>query len=83
MAFTGYGSVFGELDSYRDIVMRGAFTQSLKEDFTDKNRKVPMLWQHNSWAPIGVYIDIHEDAKVFSSKASATWKSSRARNATP
>lgn len=61
--FTGYGSVFGELDSYRDIVMPGAFTQSLKEDFADKNRKVPMLWQHNSWAPIGVYIDIHEDAK--------------------
>jgi HK97 family phage prohead protease len=61
--FTGYGSVFGELDSYRDIVMPGAFVKSLREDFAEKNRKVPMLWQHNSWAPIGVYTEIYEDAK--------------------
>lgn len=61
--FTGYGSVFGELDSYRDIVMPGAFKKSLKEDFGDKDRKVPMLWQHNSWAPIGVYEVIREDDK--------------------
>lgn len=61
--FTGYGSVFGELDSYRDIVMPGAFKKSLKEDFKDKDRKVPMLWQHNSWAPIGVYEVIREDSK--------------------
>lgn len=60
--FSGYGSVFGELDSYRDIVMPGAFKKSLKEDFTDKKRKVPMLWQHNSYAPIGVYTDIYEDS---------------------
>lgn len=61
--FVGYGSVFGELDSYRDIVVKGAFAKSLKEDFIDKNRKVPMLWQHNSWAPIGVYTEIYEDSK--------------------
>jgi HK97 family phage prohead protease len=61
--FVGYGSVFGELDSYRDIVMPGAFKDSLKEDFADKGRKVPMLWQHNMYAPIGVYTEIYEDAK--------------------
>ena len=61
--FVGHGSVFGELDSYRDIVMPGAFKKSLKEDFSDKDRKVPMLWQHNSWAPIGVYAEIYEDEK--------------------
>ena len=59
--FTGHASVFGELDSYRDIVMPGAFKKSLKEDFIAKQRKVPMLWQHNSWAPIGVYPTIRED----------------------
>lgn len=59
--FTGYGSVFGELDSYRDIVLPGAFTESLKEDFSDKERKVPMLWQHDWWSPIGVYTKIEED----------------------
>ena len=61
--FTGYGSVFGELDSYRDIVMPGAFNKSLKRDFSDKGRKVPMLWQHDSYNPIGVYDVIQEDEK--------------------
>lgn len=61
--FTGHGSVFGELDSYRDIVMPGAFKKSLREDFINKKRKVPMLWQHNSWSPIGVYVEIYEDDK--------------------
>lgn len=61
--FVGHGSVFGEMDSYRDIVMPGAFKKSLKEDFADKDRKVPMLWQHNWWEPIGVYTEIYEDDK--------------------
>lgn len=60
--FTGHGSVFGELDTYRDIVMPGAFRKSLREDFIDKKRKVPMLWQHDSWSPIGIYEDIYEDS---------------------
>ena len=59
--FSGYGSVFGELDSYRDIVMPGAFAKSLADDFAAKKRKVPMLWQHNSRVPIGVYTTIRED----------------------
>lgn len=61
--FTGYGSVFGELDSYRDIVMPGAFVKSLRNDFQQKERKVPMLWQHNTWSPIGIYPIIKEDDK--------------------
>lgn len=60
-SFEGYGSVFGELDSYRDIVMPGAFAKSLQEDFAAKGRKVPMLYQHDSCQPIGVYEDISED----------------------
>lgn len=58
--FTGYGSVYGEMDSYRDIVMPGAFDKSLGE-FKAKGRKVPMLWQHSSRDPIGVYADIKSD----------------------
>lgn len=61
--FEGYGSIFGELDSYRDIMMPGAFKRTLKEDFEAKDRPVPMLWQHNSDAVIGVYPDIKEDDK--------------------
>lgn len=59
--FNGYGSVFGEVDSYRDIVLKGAFTKSIQNDFVAKGRKVPMLWQHASWQPIGVYTEVKED----------------------
>ena len=61
--FVGHASVFGELDSYRDIVMPGAFKRSLRDDFEAKGRKVPMLWQHSSYTPIGVYTEIYEDSK--------------------
>ena len=59
--FSGHASVFGELDSYRDIVMPGAFKKSLEEDFEAKGRSVPMLWQHNSHSPIGMYTTIKEE----------------------
>ena len=53
---TGYGSVFGNVDSYGDVVERGAFTRSLKE------RGLPvMLWQHNQDEPIGVWTKATED----------------------
>lgn len=59
--FTGYGSVFGgEPDSYGEIVANGAFTESLAE-LAGKGRIVPVLWQHKSTEPIGVYDEIVED----------------------
>jgi len=61
--FTGHASVFDELDSHFDVVVKGAFEKSLKSDFLDKGRKVPMLWQHDPKQPIGVYSKIFEDEK--------------------
>lgn len=58
--FEGYGSVFGVIDSYQEIVAPGAFAESLTE-LAAKNRTVPVLWQHRSDAPIGVYDTITED----------------------
>ena len=60
--FSGYGSVFGELDYGGDIVKSGAFSRTLAENKA-KGRKIPILWQHNSNEPIGVYDDIYEDQK--------------------
>lgn len=54
--FTGYGSVFGNLDQGRDIVMPGAFKSA-------KASKVKLLWQHDARQPIGVYDELEEDAK--------------------
>lgn len=59
--FTGYASVFEELDSYRDVVKPGAFAKTLA-DWAAKNRRVPVLWQHNGASPIGVFSEIREDS---------------------
>lgn len=58
----GYGSVFGNVDSYGEIVMPGAFTQSLV-DAKRKGQTIKMLWQHDSTMPIGVWEDLAEDSK--------------------
>lgn len=55
--FTGYGSIFGNVDSHREIVKKGAFSKSLA-----KSGKFPMLWSHESWTPpIGVFEEAKED----------------------
>lgn len=56
--FEGYGAVFGNIDSYGDIITRGAFQNYLAGN---KSSDVKLLWQHNSDEPIGVYDDIYED----------------------
>lgn len=53
--FSGYGSVFGVIDSYKEIVAQGAFSESLQK------RTPAMLWQHRSGEPIGVYSALRED----------------------
>ncbi|MFT4172816.1 MAG: HK97 family phage prohead protease [Rhodocyclaceae bacterium] len=59
--FSGYGSVFGVVDSYREVVVPGAFTESLAE-LADKGRALPILWQHRSGEPIGDWKSLKEDA---------------------
>jgi HK97 family phage prohead protease len=57
-SFEGYGSVFGNVDSYGDIVDKGAFTKTLH----DRGNKVKLLWQHDSTQPIGVFTSLSEDS---------------------
>lgn len=59
-SFSGYGSVFGNVDSYREIVAPGAFLESLKR-IKDSGDPLPALWQHRSDEPIGGYDDLQED----------------------
>lgn len=60
--FEGYGSVFGNVDSYGEKVMPGAFVASLAKHRREGSN-VLMLWQHNANEPIGVWEDLAEDAK--------------------
>ena len=60
--FTGYGSVNGNVDSYGERVMPGAFAGSLAKHKREGS-SVLMLWQHNPNEPIGIWDDLAEDAK--------------------
>ena len=58
--FEGYGSVFGNVDLYKEIVAKGAFTESLTS-LKSQGRMPALLWQHRSGEPIGVYTEMRED----------------------
>jgi uncharacterized protein len=59
-SFEGYASTFGNVDNGYDVVMPGAFTNSLK---MRPASAVKMLWQHDSTQPIGYWTDAEEDEK--------------------
>jgi uncharacterized protein len=59
----GYGSCFGNVDSYGDTVAKGAFAASISDINSGAVNYPPMLAQHgtNSQMPIGVWDSIEED----------------------
>lgn len=59
-AFTGYGSVFGVKDICSDIVIKGAFANSLNK-WKEKGRLPALLWQHKMDEPIGYHTKMVED----------------------
>lgn len=58
--FTGYGSKFGNIDNGRDMVVKGAFEESISAKGPGK---IKMLWQHDPGQPIGVWTDMKEDGQ--------------------
>lgn len=58
--FEGYASVFNRQDLGRDVVLPGAFRESLKARGA---RGVRMLFQHDPNQPIGIWERIYEDAR--------------------
>jgi HK97 family phage prohead protease len=56
----GYASLFGEVDQARDMVMAGAFAQTLRLRGV---RRVPMLFQHDPSEPIGIWLELREDGR--------------------
>lgn len=59
--FQGYGSVFGNVDIYQEIVAPGAFSESLSE-WKNSGRLPPVLWQHRAGEPVGPYLEMFEDS---------------------
>lgn len=59
---SGYASLFGRVDQGGDVVQAGAYAGSLKA-LGVAGRRVKMLWQHDPAQPIGVWDEVHEDAR--------------------
>ena len=48
----GYASLFGEINQARDVVIPGAFADTLA---TRDVRRIPMLFQHDPSEPVGIW----------------------------
>jgi len=57
--FAGYASLFGVVDTQRDVVMRGAF----KDTLARREMPVKLLWQHRMDEPIGIITQLFEDGR--------------------
>ena len=55
--FEGYASTFGNIDSFGDTIMKGAFSDTI----TDRQHPVLMLANHNSSFAIGKWLELVED----------------------
>ena len=67
MTFDGYGAIFGNVDSYGDVIQKGAFRDTLRES-KKANQWPAMLMQHGGWGmgaddmtPVGIWIEMDED----------------------
>lgn len=61
--FKGYASTFGgKPDSYGDVIVRGAFKDTLEKGGRN-GFGIAMLWQHENHSPIGTWLEISEDEK--------------------
>ena len=56
----GYGSTFGNIDLGRDVMVPGAFRKSLEKRM-ESGKPIPMLWQHDTREPVGLWSEYRED----------------------
>jgi len=55
--FSGYASIFNIIDSQNDLILKGAFSESILQ----KKQKLILLWQHDHNQPIGKITKLKED----------------------
>ena len=66
MVFSGYGAVFGNVDSYGDVIQKGAFKETLRGARKDGTWPA-MLMQHGGFLggsddnPVGIWTELNED----------------------
>lgn len=70
-SFSGYGAVFNNVDAYGDVILPGAFRETLSRAKSTGGDWPAMLLQHGGgflggaedMTPIGVWTSMHEDEK--------------------
>lgn len=75
--FTGYASIFGNIDENDDVVERGAFKRTLDHG----GGQVPVLWQHDIREPIGVGLEMMEDERGLWVKSAINLDTQRGKEA--
>ena len=74
--FSGYGSIFNNKDLGNDVVMAGAFAQSIGKKGA---KAIKLLYQHKQDEPIGVFDEIIEDQKGLKVKGRLAMGTQRGR----
>lgn len=74
--FSGYGSIFGNKDLGNDVVVAGAFAQSIGRKGA---KAVKLLYQHKQDEPIGVFDEIIEDRRGLKVKGRLAMGTQRGR----
>ena len=57
LIITGHGAIKGNIDSYKDVIVDGAFKKTLKE----QGERIAFCYQHDIYNPIGKIQEIKED----------------------
>jgi len=76
--FTGYGSIFNNVDLGNDVIEEGAFSKSISKRGA---KGIKLLWQHNMDEPIGVFEEIIEDSRGLKVKGRLAMGTQRGREA--
>lgn len=76
--FEGYASLFNIADLGGDVIMPGAFAQSLRRQGATN---VKLLWQHDAKQPIGAWTSLVEDGRGLKARGRLNLTVARAREA--
>jgi len=53
----GYGAIFGNIDSYKDVIVQGAFAKTIQE----RGDRIAFAEQHDIYSPVGKILELKED----------------------
>ena len=59
---TMYVSAFDNIDGDGDVMVKGAYEKTISERGPKGSNRIKQLWQHETWNPIGVPLEMEEDS---------------------